>query len=420
MFPVLIAAMEFGLSASERRLTRKTAAVWLAMLIIAIAYIPVRGHYLHGAALPPRPYIVPPSAPDFVPYVFNKLCYYLLGEFFLVPCVPIGGLDYMTSRPWLLYPPAMLVMVLLLLIAWRDRRRPALLGPVWLIAMMLPVLPAFESQHHLYLPGIGWALVCGTLLQSLARRAPRTRDRVVAAPDSRTQQASARGPFAIPRRRLALLTLTLAFSFAAFGTLTYGYALALNTADQIEDRIVAEVVSAPVPVRDGDTLYFINLPIIGPYVRLALEHETGLRDLRAVVLTWSPRVLGAATPCEIEWTGPATLEARIAGDRWLAGPLGRTVAQLTGRERPIEPGESIHRAGVAIELLSSDEAGVSGLRFVFDHPPRGDGRLAVDGRPAGVQRAAQPRLNSIGPGRTHVFFGSTQRWAYQTLPPGGR
>ncbi len=422
MFPTVIAAMEFGLP-SWRKTARRSGAFWSVMLAVIAGYVAVRSHFLQGAAVPPRPYIVPPSAPDFAPYVFNKLCYYLLGEFFLVPCVPIGGLDYMTSRPWLLYPPAVLLIALLLAVTWRHRRSPALVGPVWLIAMMLPVLPAFESQHHLYLPGVGWALVCGALLQTaLESIRGDTGGAAGAHPDDAGPRSSPRGEPAAVRRsafgtfgvRLALLSFVVVVSFAVFGTLTYGYGLALQTADQVEDRIVSEVVSAPVPIRDGETLYFVNLPIIAPYVRLAIEHESGLRDLRAVVLTWSPRVLGVATPCEIEWTRPATLEARIGRDRWLAGPLGRTIAQLTGRGRPIEPGRSVHRAGVAVELLSADEAGISGLRFVFDHPPEG-------GRRAGGDRsAASAPANSIGPGGTHVFFGSTQRWAYQTLPPGGR
>lgn len=178
-----------------------------------------------------------------------------------------------------------------------------------------------------------------------------------------------------------------------FGTLTYFYGLALDTAERVEDRLVDEVVSAPRPLRDGDTMYFVNLPIVGHYVRLAVERETGLRGLRAVALTWSPRVLGVVAPAELEWTGPAKLEARIVDDRWFAGPFGRTVAQVTGRDRPIDFDRPLHKDGVTIELLSADEAGIAGLRFVFDQPP--------------------------GLGGAHVFFGSMQRWAYQSLPAGG-
>ena len=50
---------------------------------------------------------------------------------------------------------------------------------MWLGGFLLPVLPAFESPHHLYLPGVGWAVAAGLLAVLSLMRLPGSGMRVV-------------------------------------------------------------------------------------------------------------------------------------------------------------------------------------------------------------------------------------------------
>ena len=235
---------------------------------------------------------------------------------------------------------------------------------------MAPVLPAFESPHHLYLPGIGWAIVIMIVLRTLGR--PR----------------SAR--FKARRPRKAAMWGCITTMAVVFSGVTIFYGLALHTAQSVEDRIVDEVLSSPSPPHEGDTLYFLNLPLIGHYVRLGIEHKTGVSGLRAVALTWSPRVLGMATPAEWTPVDQRTIEVRISDDRYFSGPIGALVAQASGRSRPIDPRETLRHNGVTVELIEADRRGIAALRFTFDEPPGASG--------------------------TRLYWGSTVRWANPIEP----
>jgi len=361
-FPLILACVE---PLADRRRRAPALALYAAFTLLIGAYLMLRSQLLGDAALPPRPYVIHPGDPEFARYVFDKACYYLLGEFLLAPCVPFGGLAYVRERPLLFYGATAAVVVVVGALCWRARRCSAgWLGPAWLIGFMLPVLPLFESPHHLYLPGVGWAMCAWVGLQALRGR----------------QQAS--------RWRVRATVSWLAAGLAAgvFAVTTYFYGLALDTAQWVEDQVVEEVLSAPTPIRSGDTLYFANLPPIAHYVRLAVEERSGVRDLRAVALTWAPRLLGVTGPSELTTVDDRTLEIRVADDRYFAGPVGRLVRATLGRE-PTSPAMPVRRDDFTVEWIASDADGISALRFLFNEPP------------------ARPGM--------HVFWGSRTRWAYR-------
>lgn len=367
MLPVVLAAVEPWLPRRRGRWMLH-ASLWIAVG----AYLLVRSAYLSGAALPPPPYVVPPGDPAFLRFVFDKFCYYVIAEFLLFPCVPLGGLDYLRAQPFLFYGSAAGVLLLLGGVCWVQRRRLAApLGLAALVGFMLPVLPAFESPHHLYLPGIGWTVLTWLLLQTLAGEA-----------------AQRSGTLA--RVRLGLCAATVVALAIVFGAGTFVLGLVVDTGHRVEARIVDELLASPRPIRDGDTLYFVNLPPIAHYVRQALEQRTDLRNLRVVALTWSPRLLGLATPAELTWEDPRTLVVRIAGDRYFAGPLGLLARQASGRDETIEPREKRRYRDLEIELVNRDDQGVSGLRFRLPAPADGPG--------------------------VHVIWGSRTRWAAQVQP----
>ncbi len=354
------------------RRPRATLLLFALLGLILGAYLAVRSYYLGGTALPPRPYVVPPTDPDFFRYVLDKACYYLLGEFLLVPCVPIGGLAYFRERPLVFYGLALVVTAILAAVVIRNRRRVSgVLGPACLVGFMAPVLPAFESPHHLYLPGIGWAILATLLFQTIGDVGGRAKNR-------------------IRRWRRRLMWLGIIITGLLFGVATHFFGLAFDTAQAVEDQVVDEIATAPRPVNDGDTLYIANLPVIAHYVRLAVEERTGRRDLRVVALTWSPRLLGMATPSELKRVDGRTIEVHVAEDRYFSGPLQRLVQETSGGKMPGLTQQPVPYKDLTINVLERDPTGVSTLRFTFQHG------LAQTG--------------------VHLFWGSQTRWAYQVPP----
>ena len=365
-FPLVLLAIEPWI---RRRRSRAALMLFAIFGVMIGMYLALRSHYLGGVALPPRPYIVPPTDPDFLRYVLDKACYYLLGEFLLVPCVPIGGLAYFREHALVFYGLALLIAAIATVLAIRRRRQvAAALGPACLLGFMAPVLPAFESPHHLYLPGVGAAILTAMLFQEIAGVGAGARSRSA-------------------RARRNLMWSWIALTGALFGITTYFFGFALDTAQAVEDQVVEEIATAPRPVEDGDTLYVANLPVIAHYTRIAVEERTGAQDLRLFALTWSPRLLGVATPSELTLIDNRTIEVRIAGDRYFSGPLQLLIRQACGGEMPGIDGQPVRSESFTATMLDADDTGVYALRFAFDHD------LAQTG--------------------THLFWGSETRWAFQ-------
>jgi hypothetical protein len=339
---------------------------------ILALYLVLRTWMLGDATLPPAPYVIHPSDPEFVRFVFDKLCYYLISEFLLVPCIPFGGVLYFREHPQAFYGMTLGVAAVLGLIGWAHRdRRGVVFGLAWLVFFMLPVLPAFESPHHLYLPGIGWALLGMYGFQAATGMKP------------------ARGSWTQFLRHTAAWTVGVGIGLV-FGLVAYFAGMAVDAAQMVEDRVVEEIAASSPPVRDGDTLYLVNLPTVAHYVRLDVERRCGVKDLKVHVLTWSPRLLGNQTGAEQvvdDPRDPRVLEVRVAEDRYFAGPLGTVVSKAIGRRFPVEAGKPVERPDFRVELVSADEQGISALRFIFREP-----------------------LNRPG---VHVYWGSRTRWAFQ-------
>jgi hypothetical protein len=366
VFPLVMAAME---PLVWRRQVRAALVLYAVLVAVVVAYLAVRSAMLGGAALPPRPYVVSPGDPDFVRFVFDKVWYYLLGEFLLVPCIPIGGLPWFQARPLLFYGSAAGVGLGVAVIWVRHRRQPGgLIGPAWLLGFMLPALPVFASPHHLYLPGVGWAVTAMLLI------------RWIGGP------AAARGA---ARWRRAGAGLVAAGTAAVFGLFTYEIGRAMRTADAVEDCVTEEIAAAPSGLKSGDRLYVANLPLLAHYARLAVEERTGLRGLRLIPLTWAPRLLGPASPTELTRIDERTIEVTVAGDRYFSGSIAQLIYEAAGRDIPDEV-DRLADLGLRVQVLRRDAAGIESLRFTFDRP------------------LSDPGLR--------LFWGSRVRWAYEVPP----
>lgn len=367
---------------------REIAPAYLVLASTAIAYLAIRTWTLGGSAIPPRPYVLTPAEPDFARFILDKAAYYLMGEFLLAPCVPLAGVEYFRGRPFLFYT---LAALLVLAVCWIVRfgalsRGGRWLGVAALFGFMAPVLPAFESPHHLYLPSVGWAILITALLRRVAL--PREGTARPYSPSKGPSEAGDEPPR--PWRR-PLVGAGVVGAIVLFALVSVLGTTALNLGQEVEDRVVVETLAGPTPIRDGDSLYYINLPMIAHYVGLAVEQRSGLRELKTHALCWSPWMLGMETPSELTWIDDRTFELRLADARYFTGPLGRLAREASRGPTPLSDGQKQRGDGFTVAPLApADANGAAGLRFTFDESLRRPG--------------------------VHLFYGSRTRWAGRVEP----
>jgi len=361
MWPAVLVAGDWAFRANPRRHVR---AYGVAMLV-AVMYLAARHEALGGFPLPGRPYLVRPGEPGFVRYIADKLIYYFNGLFAYVPVVPISGTEFFSRRPGVFYGTFGGVLAGLLLLALGTRTRRLLFPLAWMPAFFAPLLPVFASSHHLYLPGVAMAWLLAMGLAALAGTGPGLR------------QVAAGG---------IVLLHAVGLTFA-----TWAIGWAYRAGTRVEDLVVRDVVQTGRPLREGDHLFFINLPMPAYYAIPAIEHRTGVSGLSGHVLTFSPWMLRMTAPASIEWPDEHTLVLTApAEEGWFAGYGGRTVLAIMGLGPSLRVGDRMPGPLFDATVLDADEGGVRKLRFEFHRPV-----TAPD---------------------YHFYLGSPVRWACEVVP----
>ncbi len=322
-----------------------------AMLLVAGAYLLLRHHALGGFPVPPPPYLTRPEPTfEFAMFLLQKAGVYALGLFCLVPIVPIGSQVYFAQRPEIFYGLFAAVVAATFVVWAAHRFRPALLWPVaWMGCMFLPVMPVFASPHHIYLPGVGMVLIVAAALRLPAGlRLP---------------------PGAFARAARAAGHAVLAVLLAVTGTLTWCMGFAFVKGTLAEDLFIRDVVCCGDPPREGDELFFINMPVLAYYCIPAMRQQLGLRDLRGHVLTFAPDLLGMDVPGEVEVLDRQRLRLRTGGEaRYLEGTTGTMLLGVMGMQDAVARGRPIEAGLFTAIPTDIDERGVRELELVFKAP----------------------------------------------------
>ncbi|HOW19285.1 MAG TPA: hypothetical protein PLC79_09630, partial [Phycisphaerae bacterium] len=343
---------------------RSLRACVLAALL-AVVYLLARQEALHGFPLPGRPYLMRPGEAGFTRYIADKFVYYMIGLFAYVPVLPIAGTDYFRSHPGAFYGTfAGVAVTALLIVAGTRIRRPLLLPFVWTGIFLVPLLPVFASMHHLYLPSVGAVCLLAAGLAALA------------------------GPAGGPRRAVAWVLAGV--NVAVLAGFTWGFGRTYIGATRVEDLVVRDVIENGRPLRDGDHLFFINLPMLAYYAIPAIENATGLHDLHGHVLTVSPWLLRMEEPAALKRLDDRTIELTAPpGAEYFGGIAGRTLLAVMGFTDAFRTGDRLSASLFDVEIAEADTEGIRRVKFRFREP--------------------------LDSGRFHFFFGSPVRWAYPVL-----
>lgn len=325
---------------------------WSAYGLFAVlfgAYMLLRWRMLDGFPLPGKPYLVTMNDPEFWPFIVNKFVLNILAIFAFVPVVPLSGLAFFQARAAEFYLPFAGIVVGWAALLWLLRRRPGLiLAFGWLILMMLPLLPVFSSPHHLYLPSVGFAVILACALGMAGGCFLRHGEQLQ-----------------FSRKTLTAVIVGLHAVGLTFGCWAMGWVYRASTG--IEDLVLRDVRDVIArPIRDGDHLFFINIPMMAYYVVPALEQDTGLRDLKGHALTFSPNPLLMDQPCRVEALDEYTLRLSIEGDPFFGGMSGRVLLEGMGLDRMPAERETFDAGLYRVTIERADEAGIRELSFRFD------------------------------------------------------
>jgi hypothetical protein len=341
---------------------RERIWAWGALAGLAGIYLVLRAAAMGGMALPRPPYVMPLSDPQFTTFVFHKFLYYLAGLFVSLPVLPSGA-DQGAGNLVLAIGAAVTAVVTIVAV-WTSRRI-VLLGLIWPVLVLLPLLPVFPSPHHLYLPAVGSTILWTAALAGAWRWIARRREGL-------------QGRSFLPAAMMTLLLVPVAaVSFVS------GWVFVFSTA--AEDEIVAEVLQHGESLRSGDELFFINLPIGASWVTPAIENGSGgrLRDLKGALLTVADEPQIMTRPSRVIVVDRHTLRLRMDPPGWLEGNIGEIFSQVCEVAWPPTAGQRV--AGpifdVVVEEVDPATRSATGLRFEFKEPIDKPGRHFYFGSP---------------------------------------
>jgi hypothetical protein len=122
------------------------------------------------------------------------------------------------------------------------------------------------------------------------------------------------------------------------------------------------------PMRPGDRLFFINLPMLAFNCIPAIEEARGVAPLEGHVLTFAPRFVGIDQPVRVQRVDANRLVVRCEAPGWFSGLTGRSILQGVGRDRPFKSGEVFAGSEFTVEVRQADDQGVRELAFTFQRP----------------------------------------------------
>lgn len=320
--------------------------------VVLAVYMALRYQALGGFPVPPPPYLMPISASmEFVNYVAYKVVMYALGLFFFVPVVPIGSLSFFAERAQTFYGLFAGVVLLVMLIWAGYRFRRAVLWPLaWLACLIAPMMLVFASPHHLYLPSLGMVLLVTAGLAALAGPAVTTTGWLA-------------------RSRAVAVGCLTAIAMLAVGGMTWcmGYTYVRGVLS--EDLLVRDVLRQNRPLRDGDHLFFINMPVLAYYAIPAIQQELGYKNLRGHVLVFSPDLIRMELPSSVDVIDKHRLRVRAPEDkRYLSGVTGTMLLGVMGIDRNLKKGQEFDAGEFTVTISDLDAGGVREMLFEFRKP----------------------------------------------------
>lgn len=348
MLPVVCWLGDRLLAAGRRGLIRREH---VAMAVMVAIYIAVRHAALGRTGAPTWADLMDLSQGHFLYFLLEKTVLYLLGIFCYIPTVPVLTAEY-AQLHWASFYGAIVVLAVVFVLMWRwAGRGRALIWPLASIfVLMAPTIPIYASAHHLYLPSIGGVILIAALMALVGGAA-----RPVGRP--------------LGRVRKAAVILMIGMHVVGLSALTLWRGYLFGAATGAEDLLVDDVIErSPRPIRPGDHLFFINMPVVAYYGACAARIELGLPSLYGHVLMYAPYIIRMEAPAALEVVDSHRLRLTAPKERpFLGGDGGRAILKVLDIPVP-RSGDRFSNELYTVVIRDADEQGIRQLEYEFNKP----------------------------------------------------
>jgi hypothetical protein len=348
MFPIVCWLGDRLLGAGRRGLIR-----WehVTMVLAAAVYVVIRHMALGQSGAPTWADLMNLTRGNFALFLFQKTSLYLLGIFCYVPTIPIISSEYAKTY-WPLFYGTIAILFLVFFAAWRSAGRGrALLWPfIAIFVFMAPTVPIYASAHHLYLPSVAGVLLITTIMALIG-----------GVTLSKAKRLSS-------LRKVILISMIIVH-VVGLSTLTLWRGYLFGTMTLTEDVIINDVITrSPEPVKSGDHLFFIDMPVLAYYTPCAVRNERNLSSLNGHVLMYSPYLTRMEAPATLQVVDSHRL--RLSAPRnetFLGGDAGKTILSVLKLATP-KTGATYKNSLYTVNIIDADEQGVREVEYVFDKP----------------------------------------------------
>lgn len=348
MLPVVCWLGDRFLGAGRRKWIRWEHVAMAAMVVV---YIAVRHLSLGQTGAPTWAELMDLTRGSFAFFLVEKTALYVLGIFCYVPTIPVISSQYIDRHPAVFYATLVSLLAFFFVMRRWAGRGPAIIWAMLAVfILMAPTIPIYPSAHHLYLPSIGGVLLI-TSFMALVGGAARTT------------------PQPLGRFRTAMLVLMIALHAAGLSAVTRWRLYLYQTATMTEDLAVDDVIRrSPRPVKSGDHLFLLNLPVMAYYAPCAVRLDMGLTSLQGHVLMYSPYVSRMEAPSELQVVDSHRLLLKAPTNQpYLGGISGQTIRKAL-KLPELKTGTSIETDLYNVNILRADERGVYEVEYLFKKP----------------------------------------------------
>lgn len=310
--------------------------------VLVIAYLIYRFGVMGLGEMPPQPYFVPPTDPNFLPWAGTKTLYYYFAWLFSVPIAPVAPVGLLLRYPW-----AIGIMALLTIGGWAFvmRRLGHLEGRwvflLWTAGSLVPTLTVMASNHYTYLANAAVAVLGSAVVMTVKRGGL--------------------------RRGVLVVTVGI-----FLGHMLYGYVGYRDLGATNEDIAAAVETLAPEITEGERELFLINTLFVAAHTGQRLRLFHGAKGLSTQILTISKDPFEIAPAPTTRWEGERRLIIDIPPD-WMRSDLVQMFLMMSDDLK----GGEVYRAGSATLVPTTDAEGMLSAIELTWPPERDMSRVIV-------------------------------------------
>lgn len=304
--------------------------------------------FAFGHPAPPKIYFYFEPGWNYLPWMLSKLMQTVFCHVAGTP--PVGGLATHRGVFWLYHAPEYIVITIVLILVaflyayFSKGQRGRWYWPTWIVLLMLPVVPISLLPYLLYTSFAGLAIMTAIVLYRLNK----------------------------PVLRRVLACCVLGFTLYDFVVYRILYQGMLHS----EQMYYQDIFTQKPDPKPGDTVFFINQPVINLYAPLPMRAQYGFQDLHGWALTLADFHIMMRQPSTLEVLNDRELLLTTPEPGAMSSIVGQYLIEESRPRNPLTEGETVRPQGwkdqpnppFDVTVVEASPPGFAKLKFSFKKP----------------------------------------------------